>query len=281
MPTKRIIEYFQSLLQIETSLSLHSVNHNSCQERLRTIKNYAKETNPFSFYLITNPHDQAISWSFGMQELLGYKDVSETAPLPLNEYFQWIHEDHIELYVLYGLSMYNTILNYPEVLMRSQFQYYGVTFAIKHKTDNHYVSVFQRSLPFEIGENNELISHLNIYNVLGVHRESERLIYPLFKTGQIVDTSFQTRFYRELKNVIEDYYNLSFSKRQSDIISLYIERPDCSVIDISERLGHSTTAIKNSQKAILKKLNRIYHLEHLKLKDVIYELRKLRLLILK
>ena len=284
MDNKKIIEYFQKMVQLTANPTAQGINQFECQETMKTIIKESKSINPFSFYVITNLQNQSITWSYGLNESLGYGEVSDSEPLLITDYFKWIHPDHIELYVLYGAALYGTITYSPEIVTRSQFQYYGISLAIKHKNEDTYYKVYQRSLPFEMGRKKELISHLNIYTILGVHDESEKLIYPFFKTGIFEDFSFHNKFFHLLNTVIIGYYELGFSRQEQLIINAYLEHNDQTIADIAERLKlkpsikKGVESVKNSQKAILQKLNKIYRYDNLPFKSVVQKLHELKLL---
>jgi hypothetical protein len=246
-------EWFSRIFQKQIPI----VNEKECQQRIYKIIQNASAVNPYSFYMITNVFSKSITWTHRMQELLGYPDVSEKRPIDLNQYFAWIHQDHLELYLLFGIAMYRTVYENPQVVNRSDYQFYGIELPLYSNKLKKYIYVYQRSLPLHLGPNNELITHLNIYN-LGKEYEGEKKInFPAVTIGILQDNIFWNKLLLEIRTRVFDFYHLTFSEIQTNILKSYINFPDESLREHAKKLGYSYDRLKNANRYIKQKLELI------------------------
>lgn len=192
----------------------------------------------------------------------------------VEDYFRAIHLDYLEEYIKWSFAIYLHARSVKDILQPME-QCSRVALPMKlKKIGYHWVLV--EAYPLQMDNNNNMVTHLNIFTPLRPfdHREKIPLVGDLWNK-HVRDEEWTQEVWKKI------YTSRTFvlSPAQGRIVDLLLENPELTNAQIAERLGKQKNTIDVQNKQILARARECFPLHSFNsVRDVVYVLNELTFL---
>ena len=231
------------------------VNSVKCEDRLQKI---ISAQVPDCFLTLVNIKNQELIWSYGVNKYLGYKDQyrGESNEFTFYNSIDIVHEERRNQYLTFGFAAYE-IFQLNKQLMNSFQQQYMIKIPVR-KRNGKYLWVKQTCMPFELDRNNNLISQINFYFIIGKYKGQ-----PLEKPTifGMPEEKGRRKDWEQLVTEKAKLIFFPFTGSEEKLLGFYAFCHDKTIAAASEQLNWSKDWVKGLNKSILDKGRRYYSKE--------------------
>ena len=238
------------------------VNTEECRRTLKEIENQDQSLHHAfndSFYLLIDVRQIKITWHWNAdRHIKTEKNNGKAFSLNLWDSVKIIHESFTPFYLAFGYASYE-LLNDKSIRSRihSLSHQYTIQFPILRR-DGRYWWVKQLSIPFEMDADNNLVSHLNKYTIIGPYN-SGSINTPLIQFGKSPDlrSDILTKLIQNLpKEIVNNLINFKESHRK--VLKIYAENPEFNNKEIAATMKLNQNTIQKYNKEILGIVNQAF-----------------------
>ncbi len=250
--SKKEFEELSNRLSQMTQKFGESVNSEECEDKLQHLIQF---TLPDCFFMVINIKKQKVTWSQGVSNYLGYSDnrVLQNNTFTFYDSLDIIHPDRRKQYLLFGWSAYQVSQMYKEQLS-SCHQQFMIKIPIR-KRNGKFLWVKQTSMPFELDEDNNLISHLNLYYIIGKYKGQPIEKPIIFSTST---ANGRRRDWEDLVSENTKLVSFPFSNSEEKLLGYYATDVKKTIQAAAESLKWSVHWVKELNKSILEKGKKNY-----------------------
>jgi len=248
-------QFFNGVYQVNqdivsrVALSLRKIRVKSCQDFL------ALNPNLQAYFWVRSNLDYSLLHTSNLKYTMGYDSMTAKQSI------QIIHPDHVGVFyrICLALSSFCASGNTGRSLLHFSFV---INLPIKD-INNKYWYVRQRNSACELNEKNQVLSFLSWHDVLRPYHGEPITIQGYSNQGIRVFEIEET-----LKKQAGYYKALPFTKRQQEILKIYIRLDEPEAYEVAHFLGiaketiytHNRDMLQRARKKYKKSFRDIYHL---------------------